>query len=208
MDPPCSAGHWGAAVRISGTEKDNLTSTETGNNSFHTLRRPIIISPQALQPLALQIGHTSTATQIAMGKDCRDGAVQRFSTAGRTGHSGTSRMIQRGFLEAQTSLTQQAHQRRRAHLRQTREQRRHKVVYAVNVGGANTEGIQRVKLIRRPTERDIFWDETTGESLDPSCLLDQKSLPHLCEERQRNQTEKQLPLQKRSDPERSSSRSN
>lgn len=38
MDPPCSASDCGAAVRISGTEEGNLTSTETGNNSFHTLR--------------------------------------------------------------------------------------------------------------------------------------------------------------------------
>lgn len=57
-------------------------------------------------------------------------------------------------------------------------------LYGPLVGGPNTEGIQRLKLVRRPTERDIFWDETTGESLDPSCLLDPKSLPHLCEERE------------------------
>ncbi|XP_035529596.1 uncharacterized protein LOC118336935 [Morone saxatilis] len=191
LSEPCFAG--------------SLPPKQSNNSSIihsHPPRRP-----QALQPLALQIGHTSTASQIAMGKDCRDGAVQLFSTAGQTGHSGTGRIIQGGFLEAQTSLTQQAHRRRRAHLRQTREQRRHKVVYTVNVGGANTEGIQRVKLMRRPTERDIFWDETTGESLDPSCLLDQKSLPHLCEEKQLNQPEKQLLLQRRS-AERSSSRSN
>lgn len=40
--------------------------------------------------------------------------------------------LQGGFLEAQTALTQQAHRHRRAHLRQAREQRRHKVVYTVN----------------------------------------------------------------------------
>ncbi len=38
--------------------------------------------------------------------------------------------------------------------------------------------------MRRTTERDIFWDDTTGERIDPSCLLDPKSLPHLYEERQ------------------------
>ncbi|KAK9533626.1 hypothetical protein VZT92_008732 [Zoarces viviparus] len=74
-------------------------------------------------------------------------------------------MIQGGFLEAQTALTQQANRHRRAHLRHAREQRRHKAVYSVN------EGFQRLKLVRRPTERDIFWDETTGQSLDPSELL-------------------------------------
>lgn len=60
------------------------------------------------------------------------------------------------------------------------------------VGETNTEGIQRLKLVRRSTERDIFLDETTGESLEPSCLLDSKSLPHLCEARQRKQPDKQL----------------
>ncbi|XP_074517749.1 uncharacterized protein LOC141783992 [Sebastes fasciatus] len=165
-----------------------LPQKQSNNSSIihsHPPRRP-----QAMHPLVLQIGHTSTANQIAMGRDCRDGDVHLFSTIGQTGHSGTGRMIQGGFLEAQTALAQQAHQHRRAHLRQAREQRRHKVVYSVNVGG--TEGIQKLKLVRRPTERDIFWDETTGESLDPSCLLDPKSLPHLCEERQRNQPNKQL----------------
>ncbi|XP_036927771.1 uncharacterized protein LOC119004709 [Acanthopagrus latus] len=160
---------------------EGIPPKQSNNSSIihsHPPRRP-----QALQPLALQIGHTGTANQIVMGRDCRGGDVHRFSTTGQTGCSGTGRMIQGGFLEAQTALTQQAHRHRRAHLRQAREQRRHKVVYTVNVGGPNTEGIQRQKLVRRPTERDIFWDDTTGESLDPSCLLDPKSLPHLCEER-------------------------
>ncbi|XP_038585552.1 uncharacterized protein LOC119910829 [Micropterus salmoides] len=166
----------------------NILPKHSNNSSIihsHPPRRP-----QALQPLALQIGHTSTANQIAMGRDCRDGGAHRFSTTGQTGHSGTSRMIQGGFLEAQTALTQQALRHRRAHLRHAREQRRHKVVYTVN--GPNREGIQRLKLVRRPTERDIFWDETTGESLDPSCLLDTMSLPHLSEERQHKQPKKQL----------------
>ncbi|KAF1374906.1 hypothetical protein PFLUV_G00233910 [Perca fluviatilis] len=165
MDPPFSTGHCGAAIRISGTEEDNLTSTETRNNSFLILR---------------------------LGRDCRDGGVHLFSTIGQTGHSSTGRMIQEGFLEAQTALSQQAHRHRRARFRQAREHRRHKVVYPVNVGETNTEGIQRLKLVRRSTERDIFLDESTGESLDPSCLLDSKSLPHLCEARQRNQPDKQL----------------
>ena len=44
---------------------------------------------------------------------------------------------QGGFLEAQTVLSQQARQRRQAQLRQAREQRRHKVYYAVNGTVAN-----------------------------------------------------------------------
>ncbi|KAA8582236.1 hypothetical protein FQN60_008976 [Etheostoma spectabile] len=104
MDPPCSTSHCGAAIRISGTEEDNLTSTETQNNSFLILR------------------------------NCRDGGVHLFSAIGQTGHSSTGRRIQ----------------------------------------------------------RDIFLDETTRESLDPSSLLDSKSLPHLCKARQSNQPDKLL----------------
>lgn len=66
------------------------------------------------------------------------------------------------------------------------------ISFGALVGGPNTDGVQRLKLVRRPTERDIFWDETTGERLDPSCLLDPKSVPRLCEERQRDQPHKQL----------------
>ncbi|XP_044230611.1 uncharacterized protein LOC122998076 [Thunnus albacares] len=162
----------------------NLPPKQSNNSSIihsHPPRRP-----QALQPLALQIGHTGTASQIAMGRDCRDGGVRQFSTIGQTGHSGTGRMIQGGFLEAQTALAQQAHRYRQAHLRQAREQRRHKVVYTFDAGGPNKEGIQRLKLVRRPTERDIFWDETTGERLDLSCLLEPKSLTLVIEETQQN----------------------
>ncbi|XP_070698400.1 uncharacterized protein [Pempheris klunzingeri] len=174
LSEPCFAG--------------NLSPKQSNNSSIihsHPPRRP-----QALQPLALQISHTSTANQIAMGRDCRDGVFQRFSTAGQTAHCGTGRMIQGGSLEAQTALAQQAHRHRRALHQQAREQRRHKVVYVVN--GPHTERIQRVKLVRRPTERDIFWDETRGESLDPSCLLDPKALRHLSEEAQCNQLNKRL----------------
>ncbi|XP_035796614.2 uncharacterized protein LOC118469137 [Amphiprion ocellaris] len=146
-------------------------SKQSDNSSIihsHPPRRP-----QALQPLALQIGHTRTANQIAMGRNCRDGDVHQFFTTGQTG---TSRMIQGGFLEAQISLTQQTHQHRQTHLRQARDKRRHKAVYTATVRSPNAEGIQRLKLVRRPTEKDIFWDETTGQRLDPNCLLKPESL--------------------------------
>ncbi|XP_063764901.1 uncharacterized protein LOC134881471 isoform X1 [Eleginops maclovinus] len=165
----------------------NLPPKQSNNSSIihsHPPRRM-----QTLQPLTLQIGQTGMATQIGMGRDCRDGVVPLFSTTGKTGHCGTGRMIQGGFLEAQTALTQQAQRQRRAHHRHAREQRRHKGVYSVN------EGNLRLKLARRPTERDIFWDETTEERLDPSCLLDPTFLPHLCEGRQRNQPNKQDGIQ-------------
>nr|XP_046269398.1 uncharacterized protein LOC124072217 [Scatophagus argus] len=177
LSEPCFAG--------------SLPPKQSNNSSIihsHPPRRP-----QALQPLALQIGHTTTANQIVMARGVstpRDGGVHQCSTTGQAGHCGTGRMIQGGFLEAQTALSQQAHRHRRAHLRQVRERRRLKVVYTVN--DPTTEGIQRLKLVRRPTERDIFWDDATGESLDPSCLLDPEPQPHLREERQCNQPAKEL----------------
>ncbi|XP_034530460.1 uncharacterized protein LOC117805940 [Notolabrus celidotus] len=165
----------------------NIPPKQSNHSSIihsHPPRRP-----QALQPLAVQIGTPSTANQFSMGRGCRDGGVQQFSTTGPAGISGTSRMTQAGFLEAQMALTQQDHRLRRGHLRQARELRRHKVVYTANVG--NPDEIQRLKLVRRTTERDIFYDEATGERLDPSCLLDPEYLPQLREEQQ-SQTNKQL----------------
>ncbi|KAF3701247.1 hypothetical protein EXN66_Car016935 [Channa argus] len=111
-------------------------------------------------------------------------------------------MNQGAYLEAQTALIQQALPQRRAHLRQARELRRHKVTYKVNsrtdvfvspsipatkFGCQNTDGVQMQKLVRRPTERDIVWHESTGKPLDPSFFLEPKSLALLWEEKQSNQ---------------------
>ncbi|XP_047466806.1 uncharacterized protein LOC125023531 [Mugil cephalus] len=130
--------------------------------------------PQALQP----ISHTTAANLMPMGRARRDGGVHRSFTAGQTG---TGRMVQGGFLEAQIAATQQTHQHRQAQLRRATERRRQKVVYTAN------EGIQQLKLVRRTTERDIFWDETTGSRLEPSCLLESKYLPNFSEEGPFNQ---------------------
>ncbi|KAM3595122.1 uncharacterized protein V6R79_018358 [Siganus canaliculatus] len=146
----------------------HIPSMQSSSSSIihaHPPRRP-----QALQPLVHQIGSTSTASQTFMGRDRKDGVVPRFSTIAQTGQSGTGRMTQ-------------AHRHRRAHLRQAREQRRHKVVYTSHVTDPNNKGLQRLKLVKRPTERNIFFDETTGEILDPTCLLDPESPRHLSEER-------------------------
>ncbi|KAK2826102.1 hypothetical protein Q5P01_020316 [Channa striata] len=146
--------------------------------------------PQALQPLPLQIGHTSANNSAGMTGDCTNGGVSQFSTIVQPGHVGSGRMIQGAYLEAQTALTQQAHRERQAHLRQARELGRHKVVHKVN--GQNTNGIQRQKPVRRCTERDIFWDETAGKTTDPSCFLEPKSLLLLCEVKQNNRPNSKL----------------
>lgn len=66
------------------------------------------------------------------------------------------------------------------------------ILLVVSAEGPHKEGIQKLKLVRRPTERDIFWDETTGERLDLSCLLEPKSLTLLSEEMQQNHAEHSL----------------
>ncbi|KAK2891750.1 hypothetical protein Q8A73_017415 [Channa argus] len=143
------------------------------NNSSNIRSHPPR-KPQALQPLTLQIGHKSANNPTGMTGDCIEGAVSQSSTTG-------------AYLEAQTALIQQALPQRRAHLRQARELRRHKVTYKVNIGCQNTDGVQMQKLVRRPTERDIVWHESTGKPLDPSFFLEPKSLALLWEEKQSNQ---------------------
>ncbi|XP_041710218.1 uncharacterized protein LOC121544356 [Coregonus clupeaformis] len=106
---------------------------------------------QTLQPLApLSTGLKVTANHMAMG----------------------------GLLEAQMVLSQQAQRRRRAHQRRVREQWVHeRTIYTDNVGGPSSKGIQRLHLLNRPTQKDIFWDEMTGESLDLKEILQPSPLP-------------------------------
>lgn len=101
-------------------------------------------------------------------------------------------------------------------MRQARERRRRKVLYTFKgdvsqtsaspssfdfsgnpivalLADANREG----KLVRRPTERDIFWDEITGQYLDHSYLFDPNALPPLCKERTCNRPGRQIPSRRK-----------
>ncbi|KAK0152432.1 hypothetical protein N1851_006051 [Merluccius polli] len=135
---------------------------------------------QRLQPLAFPIGHTNTVTTNAMVRDHSGGVTQRYSTPrGEEPHGGISQ-TQEGFLAAQGALHQQTYRHRRAHHRQARGHRRTlKTVYTPNVGDPGREG---GRLVRRPTERDIFGGECRGgECVDVSLhlLLQPSPLPPL-----------------------------
>ncbi|CAB1335212.1 unnamed protein product [Coregonus sp. 'balchen'] len=46
-----------------------------------------------------------------------------------------------------------------------------------SIGGPSSKGIPRLHLLNRPTQKDIFWDEMTGESLDLKEILQPSPLP-------------------------------
>ncbi|KAJ3613535.1 hypothetical protein NHX12_019782 [Muraenolepis orangiensis] len=107
-------------------------------------------------------------------RDRRGGGSRQYSTPREGGISQT----QEGFLWAQGALQQQTYKHRRAQRRQAREHWRtqKKTVYTSNVGDPSREG---GRLVRRPTERDIFWDEDRGgEGVDVH-LLPPSPLPPL-----------------------------
>ncbi|XP_028834113.1 uncharacterized protein LOC114788457 isoform X2 [Denticeps clupeoides] len=74
-----------------------------------------------------------------------------------------------GFLEAQAMLSHQAKKKRRGHHQRYRERRG--MQRASEIMGHEGQEIQKLSLVSRPTKRDIFWDETTGKTLDIRELL-------------------------------------
>ncbi|XP_069049290.1 uncharacterized protein [Lepisosteus oculatus] len=105
--------------------------------------------PQGLQPLALPIAgflFEEVANHTALG----------------------------GVLEAQAALSRQSHEQRRAQRRLVREileqrgNRGHRgtVCMASDRGELEGKGKRNVRLVKRPAERDIFWDSSSGEGLD------------------------------------------
>ncbi|XP_019909602.1 uncharacterized protein LOC105026462 [Esox lucius] len=142
---------------------------------------------QALQPLApLSAGLQVTANHTAMGRDWRDGHVLHFTAPSQAERGGASRQLQGGLLEAQMVLCQQAQRRRRSHYRRMREQRLHETNIRTDNVGRHSKGIQRLHLLNRPTQRDIFWDEMTGESLDLREILLPSPVPPEQEERRQS----------------------
>ncbi|CAB1330885.1 unnamed protein product [Coregonus sp. 'balchen'] len=55
------------------------------------------------------------------------------------------------------------------------------------VGAPSSKGIQRLYLLNRPTQEDIFWERMTGESLDLREILQPSPLPPEQGERQQSQ---------------------
>ncbi|KAK2878582.1 hypothetical protein Q8A67_019373 [Cirrhinus molitorella] len=73
----------------------------------------------------------------------------------------------KGLLLAQTMFSRQATKKRQAQQRCFRESRgKQKRVYTSYLGGDETEGRQRVWLVSRPVQQNIFWDESEGEILE------------------------------------------
>ncbi|CAL8286617.1 unnamed protein product [Lota lota] len=103
----------------------------------------------------------------------RSGGIQRYSTPREEEHYGAISHTQEGFLRAQGALRQQAYQHRRAHHQRARGHRRTpKTVYQSEIpvssnGDPSREG---GRLVRRPTERDIFWGEYRGGEAQGSDL--------------------------------------
>ncbi|XP_016099374.1 uncharacterized protein [Sinocyclocheilus grahami] len=78
----------------------------------------------------------------------------------------------KGPLLAQTMLSRQATKKQQAQQRCFRESRgKQKRVYTSYLEGDEMEGGQRVRLVSRPMQQNIFWDESEGRILDVREML-------------------------------------
>ncbi|KAJ8288809.1 hypothetical protein COCON_G00014680, partial [Conger conger] len=110
------------------------------------------------------------------GTGQKSGAVLHSLTRGQEGRCGTGGLLQTQgrFLEAQAVLGRQAHSQRRSHRRRVREmqekrerRRQGRTVCTGHVDrGDYGNEMQRVHLVKRPAERDIFWDVSSQEGID------------------------------------------
>ncbi|XP_035388964.1 uncharacterized protein LOC113587039 isoform X2 [Electrophorus electricus] len=130
--------------------------------------------------------------RVSMAKGWRDGLVHQYSTPNQRGRCCAGSSQQRnteGFLPAQTVLNYNTTKKHRAQQRHFREKRREQQrVYTSSIRGTNDEEIQSFRLVSRPTQRDIFWDETKGQCLDLRELLQPTpppTDPHLTDEMKR-----------------------
>ncbi|XP_016399515.1 uncharacterized protein LOC107732628 [Sinocyclocheilus rhinocerous] len=123
------------------------------------------------------VKHACVAYKSAESEDreWRDGPVHCYSNPILGGHCGTSKTLQghmKGLLLAQTMLSRQATKKRQAQQRCFRESRgKQKRVYTSYLEGDEMEGGQRVRLVSRPMQQNIFWDESEGWILDVRELL-------------------------------------
>ncbi|KAK2843379.1 hypothetical protein Q7C36_011594 [Tachysurus vachellii] len=88
-----------------------------------------------------------------------------LSAASKSSNEHVSMRNKGGFLQAQTLLIGERTKKRQQHIR---EQQR---IYTSTVGGAGNSQIEKIRVVSRPTQRDIFWDETKGQNLDFRELL-------------------------------------
>ncbi|KAJ8341608.1 hypothetical protein SKAU_G00338990 [Synaphobranchus kaupii] len=151
-------------------------STSVGHSIIqsHPPRRP-----QALQPLAPPTILLEGGSKV-LGTEQKSGAVRHSFTHSQGGRCGTSSLqvqktkLQGRSLEAQVVLGRQAHSQRRSQRRRVRElqeqrerRRQDRTIFTGNVDGGDCGNeMQRVHLVKRPAERDIFWDVSSEEGLD------------------------------------------
>ncbi|XP_036450065.1 uncharacterized protein LOC118824186 [Colossoma macropomum] len=155
---------------------------------------------KAWQPTAPLMEPSMASDEHAfMAKGWRDGVAHQYSNPSWGGRHGAGSNHQRnmgGFLPAQTVLTHQVNKKRQAQQRNFRERRaKQRIFYTSTVKGIDEEP-QRIRLVSRPTQRDIFWDEVKGQSLDPKELQQPSppvTVPGLGEEAARRSEPDTLP---------------
>ncbi|RXN11334.1 hypothetical protein ROHU_030060 [Labeo rohita] len=159
---------------IVGQKSSNRLPPLTGR---HAIPNSVHLEPGS-QSVCDKTGHSiikSHPPQPAKDREWRDGPVHCYSTPSLGGHCGTSKTLQghmKGLLLAQTMLSRQATKKRQAQQRCFRESRRkQKRVYTSCPEGDEREGRQRVRLVSRPMQQNIFWDESEGQILDIRELL-------------------------------------
>ncbi|MCJ8736887.1 hypothetical protein PDJAM_G00017550 [Pangasius djambal] len=128
---------------------------------------------KAWQPIACPVEPpaVSKASDEHVSMGWRNGVVSQYSTPRHGRRCGGGSSLQRsqgGFLQAQTLLIGQATKKRQSHQRRLRKQQR---IYTSSIEGAGNVQTERIRLVSRPTQRDIFWDETKGQNLDLRELL-------------------------------------
>ncbi|XP_077094557.1 uncharacterized protein LOC143746551 isoform X3 [Siphateles boraxobius] len=115
-------------------------------------------------------------TEESEDTEWRDGPVHCYSTPSLGGHCGTSNTLQQGHMKgvllAQTMLCRQATKKRQAQQRCFRERRgKSNRGYTSYVEGEEMERSQRVRIVSRLMQQNVFWDEFEGRILDVRELL-------------------------------------
>ncbi|XP_067310597.1 uncharacterized protein [Pseudorasbora parva] len=118
---------------------------------------------------------TAYKTTESEDKEWSDGPVHCYSTPSLGEDCGTSNTLQghtKGLLLAQTMLHHQATKKRQAQQRCFRErQGKSKRMRTSSVEGEEKERSQRVRLVSRPMQQNIFCDEFEGQILNVRELL-------------------------------------
>ncbi|KAJ8290487.1 hypothetical protein GJAV_G00013500 [Gymnothorax javanicus] len=168
------------------------------NNQLPPLRQevPLTFSPLAAGCMSHSLNYNLGPSIIQSFPPLRPQVLEPLARTTILREGGSK--VQKRYLEAQAVLDRQAHIQRGSHRRwiremqEQREQRRQgRTVYTGTVDREDYGNkVQRVHLVKRPTERDIFWDVSSEGELDfgdlsrgspgpPECEKEMTSLPEL-----------------------------